>query len=322
VRYIKKNGVMHLRVTAADAARNQSAATLYLLGKHRGYTWQGLVGTKGHIGQLARMLAKEQQSFKADLQNALDDLGGHVAERLQELQIVGGHLAQPGLADWLLESIDFRLLSYIVREHVLRLAMIAAAIEWEMHQPRASTKDIYANVRKGVWDMIRRMPGRIADAVTTKVSGLVDVAEAIVENVKGKIRSVLGDMRSQKPAATRSAVVAVLSQSANTSRAAGIAVTEGTRAAGIGGKEACKELAIEGMINARRWATLHGTGDLDQRVRDSHRRANGQTIAVDGQFVIDSPDGLSVEYCDSPGDAGLSAGNRKNCRCLAIGVLI
>jgi uncharacterized protein with gpF-like domain len=84
-------------------------------------------------------------------------------------------------------------------------------------------------------------------------------------------------------------------------RAAVIARTETHGAANYGAMAAAKET---GLALDKRWIAAE-----DERTRESHQEADGQTVDVDNAFDVG---GEALMY---PGDPNGSAGNVINCRC-------
>jgi hypothetical protein len=91
-------------------------------------------------------------------------------------------------------------------------------------------------------------------------------------------------------------------------RAERIARTESVTAANLGSIQGAE---ATGLALNKRWVAT-----MDNRTRDAHLEADGQTVAMHSDFVIN---GESAEY---PGDPSLSAGERINCRCTQIFVPI
>jgi hypothetical protein len=215
-----------------------------------------------------------------------------------------------------------------VEQHVQRSALLSAAISWEMHQTRPSAKACVAYIQKGVWDFARSLPRRVLDLVKAVVAGvmLVFQPDAVIEPILARVETVVARAIEEAPnerhsAATIAAEVqaAVFSRDRIEAVAAGVAVTANATAANAGTAAAGEVLAEAGVVNARRWATLHGSGKVDSRVRPTHLAANGQTVKIGTPFVLEMAGGGS-ETCSGPGDPKLSPGNLRFCRCLAINV--
>lgn len=81
-----------------------------------------------------------------------------------------------------------------------------------------------------------------------------------------------------------------------------------TAVTGLDGMNTTRELAGQGYTR-RRWVTMH-----DDRVRDTHRAADGQTVGLDEEFTVG---GASLRY---PGDRLGPASEVINCRCIIVGV--
>ncbi len=302
-----KNGLSYLRMSAAEASLYKPLHTIFAVVKNGGYTWQSLVGPYGHAQQLSILLDREQMSFRDALMVFFDDLGRWMTMRaIDGVQLV--------------DTEDVDKFDQILHMHARRSALVAAAIEWEMHRRHRQVKDIYVNVRKGLIEMISSLPGEIADAVISRVSATVSKAEDLLGTVTEQIGLTMD--RKKGRAHIREEVQRVLGMDAARSRAEAIAATEGTRAFGAGGYEAAQIMQVSGQISARRWMTMHGTGGDDGKVRNTHRQANGQIVRPGERFQLVLPSGHGIEYCDYPCDPILSAGNSCRCRCLAVGVLL
>lgn len=88
------------------------------------------------------------------------------------------------------------------------------------------------------------------------------------------------------------------------SNAETIARTEVHGSAMQAGNESAQALHDSGVLLMKQWLT-----QIDDRTRDEHADADGQTVAMDEFFVVG---GEELEY---PGDPGGSAENVINCRC-------
>lgn len=89
------------------------------------------------------------------------------------------------------------------------------------------------------------------------------------------------------------------------SRASRIATTEATRAWNQGALAAAQALAAEGNVVVKQWLTSN-----DERVRPSHRDANGQLRMLEEPFDVD---GTAMMY---PGDPAAPAVETIMCRCI------
>lgn len=81
-----------------------------------------------------------------------------------------------------------------------------------------------------------------------------------------------------------------------------------TAVTGLDGLITSSELARQGYTR-RRWVTMH-----DDKVRDTHRHAEGQTVGIDEPFVVG---GYPLRY---PGDRQAPPEISINCRCVQVGV--
>jgi len=101
----------------------------------------------------------------------------------------------------------------------------------------------------------------------------------------------------------------VLGPEGGKARAERIARTEATGALNAGADATRGELADLGLVTGKTWLAV-----LDKDTRDDHEEANGQTVGVNDPFKVGG------EECAYPGDVNLSAGQRVNCRCVAVSV--
>lgn len=91
-------------------------------------------------------------------------------------------------------------------------------------------------------------------------------------------------------------------------RAATIARTETSVAASYGANAEARQTAEEnGLVLVKEWVATN-----DDRTRESHIAADGQTVGIDESFDVDG------ELLDRPSDPAGSAENVVNCRCVAI----
>lgn len=272
--------------------------------EHGPTTWHKLVGDQGHVRVQARHLLANEQEFRVALAGWYQQLGEAVQAAIRtygpawRLAIgMGEHRAE---------------LWRIVQEHVRRGALLSAALEWQMHQERASAKAVLGYVQKNVWDFVRELPAQVIAGVRTVVGrvmhafGVDDVMTPLLDRVA--------------EAQAGGADVGTLFDRRGTDIfAGGVATTASTQAANAGASAAGYALGKEGKVNSKRWMTLHGSGKVDNRVRRSHGNANLQTVPLGGQFTVELMDKSGgVETCDHPGDPVLSLGNLRGCRCLAI----
>lgn len=103
------------------------------------------------------------------------------------------------------------------------------------------------------------------------------------------------------------AVKAALGETADV-RADAIARTETTGAYNAGHEAAYTGLEADGVQLTRKWMSI-----IDGSTRESHAAANGQAAdAGTKEFTVGG------EQCRFPGDPGLSAESRCNCRCTTI----
>lgn len=80
-----------------------------------------------------------------------------------------------------------------------------------------------------------------------------------------------------------------------------------TAVTGLDGMMASRAMADQGFTR-KRWVTRH-----DNRVRDTHRAADGDTLPLSEAFIVG---GYPLQY---PGDRNGPAGETVNCRCVLVG---
>jgi len=282
-------------------------------------TWQKLIGVSRHLKILQREQAKVEARFFLSLSQMFHRMGKEAEKRLLE---------QKGSIniDKVIGKKWEKELGGILQTHYEQAALVSAAIEWEMHQPRESAKGLFGYVRKGFWSALKGLPGKIINAVIQKVSDIADELEPkkIIDTIKKKVKKVIEDVvggRARKvPDLPREVEIAqkvkeeVFDKASNASRAKGIAATESQGGMGLGGQMAIEALGELGLVDQKQWRCLHGTGNIDGRVRPAHKEANYQTVSVHDKFWVGG------ERADYPGDHKLSPGNRCQCRCLAVGI--
>lgn len=98
------------------------------------------------------------------------------------------------------------------------------------------------------------------------------------------------------------------SDSLSTRRSKTITITETHNAATFASLESTKIMNDEFDLKLKKeWVTAE-----DERVRSSHRQADGQLVGIDKNFLVNG------EYLSRPGDPNGSAGNVINCRCVVV----
>lgn len=130
--------------------------------------------------------------------------------------------------------------------------------------------------------------------LTTQLSDLGDALQKAIEAGKD-------------PREIRQDVQDVFQGQIGKERAANIARTESTSAVGAGQQAAREELAAQGIVAGKDWASTY-----DSRTRETHISADGQERAVDEDFDVG---GYAASY---PGDVRLPAKERCRCRCAAL----
>lgn len=162
-----------------------------------------------------------------------------------------------------------------------------------------------------------RLPQQVVDKIDELVPDLVSAGywDTIFVNLKEKIGKIVSDAiefakRTIKEIADQ-IQQALFGQASAATQAELIACTESTGYLNIGHEVARERLFDLGVVEGKKWVSI-----IDDATRLEHMQANGQTRAVNEKFVLSNG-----EACDFPGDVNLSAGQRCNCRCVAISVM-
>ena len=179
----------------------------------------------------------------------------------------------------------------------------SAGLKWgvpELTVKRDANDADAASARADVW--LRRARAFLLGAASA--SKIRDMSAVTAELVRARLARAMADglgvadmarrLRSEWKGLTRS-------------RAATIARTEVTAAAGWGSLEGARTAASQaGLVLDKEWITA-----LDGRERPEHAGANGQRVALEEPFVV------SGEELMHPGDGsrGASAANLVRCRC-------
>jgi hypothetical protein len=283
-----------------------------------------LFGDAGHIRLLGKQLLANERAFRIAIARWYRQLGNDILQAIRRsspytyLQAARAAVTDKHRA----------ALRKIVTDHVKTSALLSAALEWAIHQTKPSAKAVIDYVAKGAWSIARSLPRRLMNAVKLTIASVLAAfsPEAIIEPTLDRVghimvATVAGAAPDERQAARIAADVKaeVFNRAATERTAAGVATTTNTQAANAGTAAAGGVLAEAHLVNAKRWMTLHGTGEIDARVRPSHRKANGQTVGMIETYTLDMPgkDG-GTEACEYPGDANLSEGNKRHCRCLSI----
>lgn len=284
-------------------------------------TLHKLLGERGHVRMLTRQLLANERSFRAAVAGWYKTLSRAIVAAIRAADGNWLQAAREAVTDAHRDK-----LRRIVEQHVTRSALLSAAISWEMHQTRENTKAVLAYIQKGVLDFVKNLPTKVKTAIKAVVIGvmLVFQPEAVIDPIIARVETAIVKTVETLPNERRAAAIiadavqgAVFTQERITATAVA-AVTINTEAANAGTAAAGQVLAESGLVNVKRWATLHGSGDLDARVRPSHRAANGQTVGINERFTVELSGKGGTETCEFPGDSKLSDGNKNNCRCLAI----
>lgn len=131
------------------------------------------------------------------------------------------------------------------------------------------------------------------------------IAPDIAQTSKRKIRKVITDgLGNNDPPDVIARAIREKITSLAVSRARTIARTETHAAAMTGEMEAVK---ADGLVETKEWVSSN-----DQRTRDDHADANGQTVKLNKSFTVG---GESLEY---PGDPSGPPEQVINCRCILV----
>lgn len=133
--------------------------------------------------------------------------------------------------------------------------------------------------------------------LTDAANRMVNVSEATWAYARAQLIEGFQAGESIQQLATRLQSVTDWSES----RAATVARTEIISASNAG---ALAEMQATGAVAKKTWLATK-----DDRTREAHRKANGQTVSVNNVFLVDG------EYLDFPGDPSGEPGNIINCRC-------
>jgi SPP1 gp7 family putative phage head morphogenesis protein len=130
-------------------------------------------------------------------------------------------------------------------------------------------------------------------------------ASLAVGTTKDKLQELLGKAIEEGQSIDQlSQAIRQSFESASTVRSLRIARTELTDTINDGTEQTLRK---EGY-KTKEWSTV-----IDGRERETHNKANGQIVGINDLFKVGG------ESCKYPGDDGLSASERVNCRCATLG---
>lgn len=260
-------------------------------------------------GQRAEILLRRMDMMSVGLHRSIRDYFMDRAEHVRvgiEPCFRHGSFASSTLVDEIINVHDWVAgLRKAAGPHLREMAIAGAVLEWELHGQR---KSLIVN-EKGLFDGLRKLPGRILDAAVnhaTRLLGL-DHWTGIIDTVKEEVRQAVTDSELDGQSKVDQIVNEVLGAESSSGRAERIASTESIAAISGGQHEVRVELGKAGIVRTKTWVTAG-----DNRVRPAHQHAEFQTVGVDDYFEVGGERALY------PGDPSLSPGLRCNCRCAAV----
>ena len=188
-----------------------------------------------------------------------------------------------------------------------------ALAEWELFRASGAARHFHARggaehlTQKGFPAVLRRTLRRVVEEVIRH-----GVIRAVVDNTLKLVEAVIRrgvDKGLTGPALADHVAGKALTGGAAERAADEVARTEGGAAVSGGQGAVRDEVARHGGVAGVRWVTRH-----DERVRPTHRAADGQTVRPGQPFVVGG------YKCERPGDPALPADERVRCRCQAVTV--
>jgi uncharacterized protein with gpF-like domain len=189
-------------------------------------------------------------------------------------------------------------LTDILRKHYTKAAMVGAELE-----SASGTVKLYKALRDRVSAIIKESVGKALAKGKAIYDAINETTGKLIDGVVSAARKA-GDAASDIAAKVKD----LLTGDSAKSRAANIARSETTAGLDLGQSSQRQEWQEDGYTNlTKTWQTMG-----DEKVRESHAEAEGQTVAIDEHFTVGG------EQAYGPGDVGLSAENRCGCRCWTI----
>lgn len=139
---------------------------------------------------------------------------------------------------------------------------------------------------------------RVAEAVTLRANKIKGAAQTTFDAIAAQLARGYEDGDTLQQLAAR---VRTVFDVATRYRSEMIARTEVMGAMNTGHLIAARQ---SGVVETKTWVAT-----LDDRTREAHADADGQTVRLDERFVVGD------EEMDGPGDQDADAGNVINCRC-------
>lgn len=164
----------------------------------------------------------------------------------------------------------------------------------------------------------QRIHQYVAKWVGFKVDGIADTTQDRLADIIGAHSTSAPDEDGNVTTNPGEDVVAqdimeAMGDGASIGRARTIARTETHGASQYASDAAAQGIAdATGLALSKEWVSTN-----DDRTRDSHRDANGQTVAMDEPFILEDAEGNKDELM-YPGDPDGSAAEVINCRCVSV----
>jgi HK97 family phage portal protein len=277
---------MELPAPAEDATRARAAASTapqrgtveWDSSEHRGILERSATSEAPHVAAFGaatqRVMARQRDSVLAKLE-AMDKRGVRKAPTLADLKA----LFNP--ARWIIETREATRPAYRAAAKAAgrgALKSVGASIAWNgttkgaVNQLMRREQRFAESVNDTTWDALKRSLGEGIEAG----EGIPDLADRVRDVMEWRIRSS-GEL---------------------------IARTEIHGTFESMGVEALRTAADElGMTYSKEWVSA-----LDDRVRDDHQEAHGQTVGIDEEFEVGGARGMA------PGEMG-EPDQDCNCRC-------
>jgi phage portal protein BeeE len=257
-----------------------------------------------------RLTKEAVEAVRENLLPVFEKLGQQAAARLRDVLnkgTAGRHPSSAEIAETVIDRAEWQdTLDKELRAALAGAVATGALTEWELFRAHALKKNrpvVTKSMPSRFWAAVRGVAQQVIDRgiVSTIVDNVVSGLRKAVKRARGegKVGSDLADA-----AASAALVGAGADKSAKT-----VARNEGAAAVNRGHGAVRTELERTGRVEVTQWVCID-----DTRTRDTHRRANGQTVRPGRAFSLG---GFSCYY---PGDLSLPPEERCNCRCKAITV--
>lgn len=253
------------------------------------------------------------QALKAELAPAFHKLGQEAARHLREALAAGGRPSPAELAHAVVRRSHWEAeLAPAVFAGLEAAVRRGAVAEWELFKASGAARHLHGRAAEFLAE--KAFPAKFLRLIRRVVEDVIDhgVIRAVVDNTLKLVEAVIGKGVGKGltgPDLADFVAGRALTGAAAERAADGVARTEGGAAVSGGQGAVRDEVARHGGVAGVRWVTRH-----DERVRPTHRRANGQTVRPGQPFVVGG------HKCDRPGDPTLPAEERSRCRCQAVTV--